>query len=151
MELQLQVGVKVILVNKDGKILLLQRNLEKYPDIKANDSLDIVGGRIVVGTTLWDNLKREIFEETKLSMLESPKLLAAQDILRKDKHVVRLTYLARVDGEPKLDEDHSSYKWLTLDEVKNEKNLDQYAKEVFENFSFGLFSDIFQKWQSKEN
>ena len=132
--MELQVGVKIILQNKEGKFLLLQRNLEKYPEVKANDALDIVGGRITVGTPLLENLKREIFEETKLDLTAEPKLLAAQDILRKDKHVVRLTYLGQIEGEPVLDEDHSSYKWLSKDEVLGEAGLDQYFREVFTKY-----------------
>jgi len=130
--MELQVGVKILLRNKEGKILLLQRNLEKYPEIKKNDSLDIVGGRINIGVSLLENLKREIFEETKLSLSLEPVLIAAQDILRPNKHVVRLTYVGVVEGEPVLDEDHTSYKWLTIEEVKNEEGLDQYFKEVLE-------------------
>ena len=132
--MELQVGVKIILQNKEGKFLLLQRNLEKYPEVKKNDSLDIVGGRINIGTPLLENLKREIFEETKLELKEEPKLLAAQDILRPTKHVVRLTYLGKIEGEPTLDEEHSSYMWLSLDELKNQEGLDQYFKEVFQKF-----------------
>lgn len=132
--MELQVGVKIILQNKEGKFLLLQRNLEKYPEVKQNDSLDIVGGRINIGTPLLDNLKREVFEETKLHIINEPKLLAAQDILRPDKHVVRLTYIGQIEGEPQLDEDHSSYMWLTAEEIKNQTGLDQYFKEVFKKF-----------------
>ena len=132
--MDLQVGVKIILQNKEGKFLLLQRNLEKYPDVKQNDSLDIVGGRINPGTSLLENLKREVFEETKLELTDEPKLLAAQDILRPDKHVVRLTYIAQIEGEPVLDEDHNAYKWLTKEEIKNEPGVDQYFKEVFDKF-----------------
>ena len=132
--MELQVGVKILLQNKEGKFLFLERNLEKYPEVKKNDSLDIVGGRIKIGTPLLENLKREIFEETKLNLIEEPKLLTAQDILRPDKHVVRLTYLGKIEGEPKLDEDHISYKWLTKEEVKKEAGLDPYSREVFEKF-----------------
>ncbi|HEV7424527.1 MAG TPA: NUDIX domain-containing protein [Candidatus Paceibacterota bacterium] len=134
--MELQVGVKIILQNTEGKFLLLQRNLEKYPEIKKNDSLDIVGGRIKIGTPLLENLKREVFEETKLNLTEEPKLTAAQDILRPDKHVVRLTYLGQINGEPVLDEDHSSYMWLSAEEIKNKDGLDQYFKEVFKKLNF---------------
>lgn len=128
--MDLQVGVKIVLRNRDGKILLLQRNLEKYPEIKASDSWDIVGGRIDIGTPLLENLKREIFEETKLNLTEEPRLITAQDILRPDKHVVRLTYEGQIDGEPILDEDHIDYKWVDIEEAKGDENLDQYFKEV---------------------
>ncbi|HEY4493924.1 MAG TPA: NUDIX domain-containing protein [Candidatus Paceibacterota bacterium] len=130
MELQLQVGVKILLKNKKGKFLLLHRNWDKYPEVKKDQSWDIVGGRIEKGTPLLENLKREIFEETKLNLTKEPKLISAQDILRTDKHVVRLTYLGEIEGEPVLDEFHDSFKWLTLEEMKNESSLDPYAREV---------------------
>jgi ADP-ribose pyrophosphatase YjhB (NUDIX family) len=130
--MELQVGVKILLKNKEGKFLLLHRNWDKYPEVKKDNSWDIVGGRIEKGTILIENLKREIFEETKLNLTEEPKLIAAQDILRADKHVVRLTYLGEIEGEPKLDEYHDAFKWVTKEEIKNEVSLDQYFREVFE-------------------
>ena len=130
--MELQVGVKILLKNKEGKYLLLHRNWDKYPEVKRDDSWDIVGGRINIGTPLLDNLKREIFEETKLNLIKEPKLIAAQDILRVNKHVVRLTYLGEIKGEPTLDEYHDSYKWVSKEEILKEPNLDQYFKKVFE-------------------
>ena len=127
--LQLQVGVKVLLRNKDSKYLLLHRSPEKYPEVK--DPWDIVGGRINPGTYLLDNLKREIREETQLDLISEPKLIAAQDILRPDKHVVRLTYIAEIEGEPILDEDHTDYKWFTVEEMKGlGSQLDGYFGEL---------------------
>ncbi len=134
MDLPLQVGVKIILRNKEGKFLILHRNPKKYEWSKDKDSFDIVGGRIQVGIPLFENLKREVFEETKLVLREEPRLLAAQDILRPEKHVVRLTYTGQIEGEPTLDEENDSYEWLTKDEVKSKKGIDQYTKEVFEKF-----------------
>jgi 8-oxo-dGTP diphosphatase len=128
--MQLQVGVKIILKNKEGKILLLHRNWDKYPEVKKDNSWDIVGGRINVGTPLLENLKREIFEETKLNLIKEPKFIAAQDILRNDKHVVRLTYMGEIEGEPKLDKDHDSYMWLSLKELEKKEGIDQYFKEI---------------------
>lgn len=134
--MELQVGVKIILRNEDGKILLLHRNWKKYPEVKKDNSWDIAGGRIKIGIPLLENLKREIFEETKLNLIKEPKLVAAQDILRPDKHVVRLTYLGKIEGEPTLDEDHDSYKWVTPEEIKKEPGLDQYFGEVFNKLNF---------------
>jgi len=127
--LQLQVGVKVVLKNKDGKYLLLHRSPEKYPDVK--DPWDIVGGRISPGTPLLENLKREVREETQLELTSEPELIFAQDILRPDKHVVRLTYVAEIEGEPKLDEEHTDYKWFTVGEMQAlGEQLDKYFGEV---------------------
>ena len=127
--MELQVGVKALLKNGDGKYLLLKRSPEKYPEV--DDLWDIVGGRIDPGSTLLENLKREIKEETSLELAGNPELIAAQDILRVEgQHVIRLTYIADTDGEPTLDEDHNNYKWLTLEELKELDGLDSYFKEL---------------------
>lgn len=130
--MELQVGVKALLQNKEGKYLLLKRSKEKYPDVQG-DLWDIVGGRINPGTPLIENLKREIEEETKLLLLEEPKLVAAQDILKTPgKHVVRLTYTGQVDGEVQLDDDHEAYKWCTPEELKSFFGLDRFFTELIE-------------------
>jgi len=125
--------VKVLLKNTEGKYLLLRRNPEKYPEVGA--MWDIVGGRIDPGTSLLENLKREIKEETQLDLLKDPKIIAAQDILRiQGRHVVRITYIGEITGEPILDEDHDEYKWLDLEEIKSmpENQLDSYFKELLD-------------------
>lgn len=127
--MELQVGVKVLLKNAEGKYLLLKRSSEKYPEV--GPTWDIVGGRIDPGSTLLDNLRREVEEETSLDLKDAPKLVAAQDILRiAGRHVVRLTYTASINGTPELDEDHTEYGWFTIEEMKNIDNLDIYLKEV---------------------
>ncbi len=126
----LQVGVKILLKNQDGKFLLLRRSAEKYPEVK--DKWDIPGGRIDPGTTLLENLAREMAEETGLTLSGTPKLIAAQDILRNaDKHVVRLTYSGLADGEVKIDaSEHDSFKWLDWEEIKHHDGLDTYFREL---------------------
>ncbi len=128
--MELQVGVKIFLKNKDGKYLLLERSEAKYPD--ANGRWDIVGGRINPGTPLLENLKREVREETGLEITGEPRLVYAQDIIRTGKrHVVRLSYAGDADGEPNLDtEENTAYQWLSLQEIKNHKNLDVFVKEI---------------------
>ncbi len=137
--MELQVGVKVLLKNPEGKFLLVRRSSDKYPEVDA--TWDIVGGRIDPGATLLENLKREVKEEVNLSLEDEPRLVAAQDILRVlGRHVVRLSYTANINGKPKLtDSDHTEYKWFTLDELKNLKELDIYFKELLEK---GLFDNV---------
>ena len=145
----LQVGVKILLKNTEGKFLLLRRNPLKYPEV--GPKWDIVGGRINSGSRLLENLKREIKEETGLSLSATPKLVAAQDILvhrytdsadNKDKsinninkHVVRLTYIGEIEGEPIIDGEHTEAKWFTAEEIKNLDSavLDSYFKELLQN------------------
>lgn len=129
-EIKLQVGVKIFLINNEGKFLLLKRNTEKYSNIKGE--WDIVGGRIDAGSKLEDNLRREVMEETGLLVTSDPKLIFAQDIIpNEERHVVRLTYVGNTHGEPVLDtSENVLYKWVTLEELKEFENLDIYAKEI---------------------
>lgn len=130
---KLQVGVKILLINKEGKVLLLQRSLKKYPDIAGR--WDLVGGRINPGQSLLMNLKREVREETGLVLKRQPQLVFTQDILRaKGRHVVRLTYLGKGSGQVNLDPDeHESFNWFTLRQLRNLKDLDIYAKEMLKS------------------
>lgn len=129
MSVALQVGVKVLLKNKQGKYLLLKRSAKKYPDV--NNLWDIAGGRIEPGVPLLDNLKREVQEETKLQLTSEPQLIAAQDILKNNnRHIVRLTYVCKTIREPVLSAEHDEYKWLTLEQIKNLKRLDSYLKKI---------------------
>jgi len=131
--MELQVGVKILLNNGEGKYLVVRRSAEKYPEVGAK--WDIVGGRIDVGTSLLDNLKREVKEETGLDIKYEPKLITAQDILRiKGKHIVRLTYLGVAEGEVRLSDEHLEYKWLTLEEMSMLEPMDIYFKEVLSKF-----------------
>ena len=132
-EIVLQVGVKILLKNKEGKYLLVRRNPKKYPEV--GPKWDIVGGRIDAGSPLIENLKREIKEEVNLDYIGEPKLVAAQDILRvPGRHVVRLTYIGEMEGEPMLDDDHLEVKWFEGEELKkmSEVELDIYFKELVE-------------------
>jgi ADP-ribose pyrophosphatase YjhB (NUDIX family) len=129
----LQVGVKILLKNTEGKYLLVRRNPKKYPEV--GPKWDIVGGRIDPGTSLLENLKREIKEEVNLEYVGQPQLVAAQDILRVEgRHVVRLTYTGEIQGEPKLDDDHLEAKWFSAEELKSlsDIELDIYLKELIE-------------------
>ena len=120
----------------------MRRSLEKYPEIKGR--WDIVGGRINTGKTLIENLQREVFEETRLELLGTPKLIAAQDILRKaGYHVIRLTYIGQASGEVKLDtSENDMYKWYSWEELMTLEDVDIYFKELLSNRSLWVRKEI---------
>lgn len=133
----LQVGVKVFLRNFSGRYLLLKRSSVRYPNIK--NFWDIPGGRIIPGTTIFENIKREILEETKLTVLDEPKLISVQDIIRlPEKHIVRLSFLSRTLGKPVLDEEHLEFRWVTLGEMKGVKELDEFTREILEKHLYKI-------------
>ena len=128
--MELQVGVKILLRNSEGRYLLVRRSSEKYPEVGAK--WYIVGGRIEPGTGLLENLRREVKEETGLG-IEDVKLAAAQDILRvPGRHVVRLTFIGKTNGDPKLNSENTEFKWLSREELETTSNLDIYLKELLE-------------------
>jgi 8-oxo-dGTP pyrophosphatase MutT (NUDIX family) len=131
--MELQVGVKVMLRNPDGKYLLMRRSGSE--DI-FQGKWDIAGGRIETGSSLRENLAREVMEETGLTMTSEPRVIGAQDIFlpEQNRHVVRVTYTGTAEGEPKLSDEHTEYQWVTLAELKalTVDELDRYVKALLE-------------------
>lgn len=121
-----------MLKNKEGNYLVLLRSAIKYPE--AGEQWEIVGGRITPGTSLIENLKREVMEETGLEVYGEPKLIAAQDILKNTKHIVRLTYIGEGSGDVKISDEHTAFKWLPLTEIIKLEPIDGYLKEVLLKF-----------------
>jgi 8-oxo-dGTP pyrophosphatase MutT (NUDIX family) len=116
--MELQVGIKAFSLNEKGQFLLLEKNTEGRPEHKGR--WDIPGGRINPGSSLMENLAREIFEETGLDIDLSypPKLLRAEDIINPSTHTIRLTYWVHVKGTVELGDEHLSYQWVNLPELK---------------------------------
>jgi|SRR3989344_426482 len=145
--MEIQVGVKIFLSDRNGKFLLLKRNHLKYPDVK--DFWDIPGGRIIPGTPLLDNLKRELLEETGLEFHGKPKLIFAQDIIIPNKkHVVRLTFKGNVGErkELKLDyEEHSDWGWFSIKEIVKIPEADRFVKEIT---SLNVLEDVLHETEN---
>ena len=135
--MQLQVGVKILLENGEGKFLLMRRSEEKYCDVLQK--WDIPGGRIDPGKSLMENLEREVMEETSLKVTEEPRLIGAQDIiLNGERHVVRLTYIGKTEGEPVLSEEHVEYRWFGIEELQTLEGLDKYLQSLLKAASWDL-------------
>ncbi len=142
----LQVGVKALIFNKEGNVLVMKRNPIKYP--KVGNMWDIPGGRINPETTLEDNLKREIVEETGLK----PKILsliAAQDIIKPEIRVIRLTYVSyetSLGNKVKLSEEHTEFKWVPIEFLLKINNSESFIRAVVKDKSkLSLIKEIISK------
>ena len=62
--MELKVGVKIILKNKEGKFLLLQRSKIHYPEVGGE--WDIAGGRGESEATPMEKLKKEDMGEKRI-------------------------------------------------------------------------------------
>ena len=122
--MELQVGVKALLKNKEGKYLLVRRSSEKYPEVGA--MWDIVGGRIKAGSPLFDNLKREVKEEVNLQF-KVTKLFSTGKW--KDRELYR--FLGDWKGEVKIQEEELlEWNWFTYNEaIKLDLSFD-YRKVI---------------------
>lgn len=130
--MQLQVGVKAIIRNKDGALLLLRRNNVLSTDSEET-SWDIPGGRINPDESLEYALRREMREEIGCDISVSPRLIAAQDIFvdTKNLHVVRLIYAIEVDTTLiiTLSNEHGAYQWVEPDTLAS-LSIEPYLAEV---------------------
>ena len=75
------------------------------------------------GSTMLENLSREVMEETGLTMSSEPKVLGIQDMIWPDRHVVRITHTGTIAGTPALSEEHTEYNWFRLDEILSNLNV----------------------------
>lgn len=131
--MKLQVGVKVLIKNKSGAFLFLQRSNSISTD-STETSWDIPGGRINTGEQLLDALYREVLEEIGSDIQSSPQLIAAQDIIvpAKDLHVIRLTYVLEADiSNIKLSHEHIDYKWVMSNQFES-INVEPYLRKVLQ-------------------
>lgn len=108
-------GIKALLVNPEGKILILQRTIQGN-----QKSWDLPGGRLQKGEIPEQTLKREVFEETSLENLDSIKFVM-MDLtrfrIRQDTASVGLIFSvyqcrANINDQITLSEEHCNYQWL---------------------------------------
>lgn len=114
-------GIKALIRNQEGKILLLKVNTKNLQGHKGFAYWDIPGGRIHKGSTVEDTLRREVVEETGIGNIQDIKaftmVLSPIRIPLKDGSNVGLIlsiYTCQADeiGEVKLSDENSDYKWV---------------------------------------
>lgn len=130
-------AVKAIFL-KDKKILLLKRcplflrkkndsSLEKYKFIDKEDIWDLPGGKLEKEETEKDALKREVKEELEIDIIILKKYSNWSFIGLDGKKVNVVNYLCKIKDKSqkiKLSEEHLSYKWVLLKNIKNYKVKD---------------------------
>jgi len=65
------------------------------------------------GSKLFEDQVCELKEETKLAITGTTKKVAVQDIIRPDKHIVRLTLQSETSDEPTLHKEHTKFLCLS--------------------------------------
>lgn len=132
-------GIKGVLRNKKGEILLLKVNTKKFNSKNKFEYWDIPGGRIQTGDTVEDTLRREIKEETGLKDIKNivsfSMVLSNIRIPNENKShgLILSTYLCET-GKPNsivLSDEHTEYGWFDSKDA-SEKLKIKYPKEFIE-------------------
>jgi len=144
--------VGALILNKEGKFFLMRSP-------KWKNELTITGGHVEWNEKIEDALKREILEETGLTV-ENPRLLEAFEFIKsavyKDgqKHIVSLNYLVDLgesSGETKLDgREGTEYFWLTPEEVLTSEEIDESIKKDVSIYLERYKKDSKHKWFGKK-
>ncbi len=139
-------AVKAIILNKEGKILLLKRTplyerkkvisefkLFKFLDKK--DIWDLPGGGIDKDETEMRALKREVKEELNVDI----RILSKQEewsfITLKGKERKVINYVCEIISDikkMKLSEEHKEYKWVDVKDIRKYKVKDESLYKAIE-------------------
>jgi len=105
--------VAAVIVN-DGKILAVQKGEHKYDYLSSK--FEFAGGKIEVGESREDALKREIREELGLE-IEVEQFLMSNTYAYPDFKLVLHAYLCTSDGSDLRLTEHVSFQWLGIGEL----------------------------------
>lgn len=136
---KVSVGVGVIILRNDGKVLIGKRKGDFVPEYS------VPGGSLEVGETFEEGAIREVLEETGLR-INDPKVISISNNLetykKTGKHYISVNLLAEsFTGEPKVMEKDKCerYIWCLPDDVPephfeaSKKGLDMYMKNKRNN------------------
>ena len=107
--------VRLIIVNAEGKVLILKRHNSEY----ATGQWCLPGGKVDYGETVDETVRKELREETSLTCT-SAKFLFLQDSLPLEAgkmHCINLYFECTTAGEILLNEESSAYAWIGPSEI----------------------------------
>ena len=123
-----------ILIMKDNKILLGKR-INK----PAQGYFFSIGGRINKNETINNAMKRVALNELNIDLKSLPEFIGVFEHFYDESmyedvstHYVNIAYGYKIEVTPDLPaEQHSEFKWFTIDELLESKLVHKYTKEYF--------------------
>ena len=113
-----RVVAKVVVVNNEGKILLLRRS---DTDVRRPLQWDIPGGHTDENELAEEAAVRETKEEAGIDLHARNLQLvyALSDVVQDDLNVTWLFFVGHIQGEPAvtISSEHKEFAWMTLDEA----------------------------------
>ena len=125
-----------ILLKKDGKVLLGKR-INK----PAQGYFFSTGGRINKNETIDNAIIRIAKNELNIKLESTPRFIGIFEHFYDDSiykgvstHYVDIAYEYEVEEVPDLPiEQHNEYKWFSIDELLESKQVHEYTKDYFRN------------------
>lgn len=118
MEELFQLGIKALIINSEGKIILLRINPEDF-QTKVQIHCDLPGGKVRKGESIQDALKREVAEEIGLTDITIGELLDASisnmRISYMNAGLILFTYLCSIKDTQSIkltDNEHTDFGWF---------------------------------------
>lgn len=122
------IAQKAVVLNNDGKVLILKRPVNDY---SRPNGLDLPGGGLNINEIPKEGIKREIKEETGLSVLDLTPIDVIQIVSPDKKITIMIAYKAKAISENvNLSDEHNWFAWMTKEEVLNSDLPETYKDFV---------------------
>ncbi|WP_296883537.1 NUDIX domain-containing protein [uncultured Methanobrevibacter sp.] len=103
------------IIKNNNELLVLKRHPKSRTD---PEMWELPGGKVESGEFFTDALVREIKEETNLDVSVGDFCEAIQNDYSHKRTVQIMMYLENIEGEVKISDEHTDWKWATLEEIK---------------------------------
>lgn len=131
------VAAKAIIAVKN-RVLILRKS--KAAGGKYGEKWDLPGGKVNFGETLEQALIRQVKEEIECDICIIKPYKFWSFLMDENTQIIGTTFLCRMScaGDVKLSQEHSEFKWIYEDELKNCEflgNIKNELKECFMNIN----------------
>jgi 8-oxo-dGTP pyrophosphatase MutT (NUDIX family) len=122
-----------IVLNQEGQILLIRRSDK---DTYNPGLWELPGGKLDEGQDISNALEREVFEETGLLVIPKDRLAYFESVVLTSGKYKGLPYLTIIgistskSKKVRLSEEHSEYKWCSVDEAYELETADSTLKAI---------------------
>lgn len=131
------ITVVAALIEKDNKILIAKRSTG---DSSVFGKWEFPGGKVEVNESEFDAIEREMKEEFDVSVKANKFLINSVCTYPTKTVDLRLYSCTYISGEFKIHDDHSDYKWISVNDInkydfcKADVKLAEYVKQVLGKF-----------------
>lgn len=137
-------SVRVLLTDKDGKVLILKRST----DSKTNPGKwELPGGKVDQGESFDHALVREVYEETQLKI----SLKHVVGVSEQNLHLIRAVHIILsgqiIEGNLVLSDEHEGYAWVFFENLPEYELADWLQNFVNNNTTTSSDTDYDEKNQ----